>query len=266
MKTQLSILFLIMAGLLMPAHDLAAQDPAKKAHSRYGFSLGFSHSQVKDLALVPIVHKGPGFIAGAIFSRADDKGDHRLEFNGGFNSLKSSFEEEAGSFLINTSLRYRYGHRIFPGNEKSAFYLGGRIGLEATEGIYENWDENHYYWLTSYSLGLNGLYVLKLTGLTRLTCEVNLPIVALVSRTPVKNQLHEEQAQFTAVVTRIHENPKAVTWPAHFSPDVRIGYNYDIKGKVTQAFFWQVNLINNSISGSDRVRMIHHQIGIEFLF
>lgn len=266
MKTQVITFILLITGIWLPGNHLVGQDTEKKGESRFGFDLGFSHSQVKDYALIQLAHKGPGFRTGFVFTRVTSKNNHRLSLNGGFNSLKSSFEEEAGTYLLNTSLKYRYSRRIVSFNEKSKLFLGGRIALEATQGIYENWDENHYYWLTGYSLGVNGLYSLSLPDDKLLTCEISLPILTLASRTPGTNLRHEEQAQFSAIISRVHENPKAATWPDHFAVEVRMSYHYDVRGKFWQSVFWQFNHVNNKIAGSDRIRMIDHEIGFEFLF
>ena len=255
-----------MAGFLVETTIAIAQAPDKIDRSTFGFSVGLSHFQLKERLINNLAHTGWGFCAGGIYLKPAVRSNHRLAFNVGFNMLKSAFEEESSTYLIHSSLTYRYNYRIISINDRTDLYIGGQAGMEATQGIYENWDENHFYWLTAYTLGLNGRLQINVSDRSAFSFEGNLPFIALVSRTPATRLIHEDNPVFSSVVGKIHEHPSLASWPDHFAVEFKLGYTFSFKGKSRQTIFWQGNYISNDIARSKKINIINHTAGIEFLF
>jgi len=263
MKT---IYFYIMLILFFICEETISQGRNESVGSIFGFNAGISHYQVKERNLNGLVHRGPGFNTAAVYENYSAKLIQRLELMIGVGFLKTGFEEEGGTFLIHSSLSYQYDRLVAVFNDRWGLYLGGMAGLGARQGIYENWDENHFYWLTSYSLGFNTIVTFEFSGRSGISFETSTPLLSLISRTPRTLQFHEASPEFRYVIEQVHQDLSLEILPKHFSLELKAAYHLKLRGNVKQTFFWRMNYLNNRVSSSGQLKLFNHTFGIEFLF
>lgn len=232
----------------------------------FGFNVAVSHYQVKEYNLNSLVHSGPGLNIAGVYEHYSDGSRQRLELLAGMNFLKSKFETEAGSYLIQSSLNYRIGRRVVSCFNGMELYLGGSAGLNAVQGIYDNWDVNHFYWLTSYSVGLHAMSHIRIGRRGSVSLEATLPMIAVISRTPADLFHHEDNPDFLYVIDRIHRDPSLESLPSHFAPEVKLSCHTVLRGQARQTLFWKLSHVKNHVDASDPLLTIQHAFGIEFLF
>ena len=263
MKTRKSYMMLI---LLLACVNIYTQNSDKSKEPGFGFNVGISHFQVKERNINGLVHRGPGFNAAAVYTQSSTNALQRFELMGEINFLKSKFDSETGTYLIRSSINYRYNRHVATFNGGIDLFLGGTASLDASQGIFESWDVNHFYWLTSYSLGFTGTIRYKLSERNAITLDFGTPLLSVISRTPSRQLYHEDNPEFTYVVEKIHENPSLESWPNHLSLELKLAYHLKVKEKSSRTLFWKFNYVNNNVSNSNQFRFITHAFGIEFLF
>jgi hypothetical protein len=190
-----------------------------------------------------------------------------MEIMAGVNLLQTDYEPEIGSFLIQLSTRYSFSrHAASFSNGKGDLYLGGRADLNASQGIYTNWDVNHFYWLTAYSIGFNSIVQYKIPNKSAISAELGLPLLSLVSRTPDRLLFHEAKPEFLYVINQVHQNPSLEVPSGHLNLELRLAYHRKIGKNAAQAIFWQFNYVRTHVKSSSEFQQINHALGIEFLF
>jgi hypothetical protein len=221
---------------------------------------------VKERLLNDLVHRGKGFFMGGIYTISSSYSNQRLEINAGFNMLKSSFEHESGSYLINFAMAYRNNFRIAAIGDKTSLFLGGLAEFYTHQAIFENWDKNHFYWLTSYSIGLNSSLKYDLSSNRSIRFEIGLPVLSLLSRPSQQILIYEDKPDISYIVKRIHNDPSLHTLSNHFAFELTLRYILDMKGKKWQSIYLRCSGINNNINGSEKINLISHTIGYEIHF
>lgn len=260
-KIALSI-FLLIAII----SNSTAQGRADSVRSMYGFNIGLEHYQVKEHLINGLNHKGMGLMISGVYIRSLPVSSHKVEIRAGMASLKTSMEVESESFLSNFQLIYHYNHRLVSMGPKDYLSLGGLIAMHLNQGIYQNWDENHFYWLTTYCIGFEGLLIHNFSDKSRMVLEFNFPIIDLVSRTPAERRIHEDNTSFDYVLSTVNNHPVLTSWPDHFAMDWKLGYTLFSKRGIQQTIFWQIEYINNQMPDSRRFTSVGQTFGFEILF
>lgn len=260
-KIALSI-FLLIAFISIST----ARDRADSVRSMFGFNIGLEHYQIKEHLINGLNNKGMGLMISGLYLRSLPVSNHKVEIRVGFASLKTSLEIESESFLSNLQLVYHYNRRLVSMSPKDNLSLGGLIALHLNQGIYQNWDANHFYWLTTYCLGFEGLYMHNFSDKSRMVLEFNFPIIDLVSRTPAERRIHEDNASFKYVLSTMNNNQVLTSWPNHFAMDWKLGYTLFSKRGIQQTIFWQIEYINNQMADSRRFTSVGQTFGFEILF
>jgi hypothetical protein len=263
MKTMILFLMLI---LVFCGNNTFSQINNENIGPNFGFYAGISHYQGKERSINGLVHSGPGFNAAFVLSYKCSNSIHRLELMAGLNFLKTYFESETGSFLIQSFARYSIISQVASLKERFNLFIGGQAKLRASQGIYTNWDVNHFYWLTSYSLGFNGIANYEISNKSAISVELGLPLLSLISRTPESLLFHEANPEFLYVVNQVHQNP-SIEFPLnHFNPELKLAYHRDAGKKAIQTIFWRFSYIDNNVEGSCEIKIMNHAFGVEFLF
>lgn len=160
---------------------LLSTTPAAAADHDLSLGLGAVHQQLREELIRPLRWDGPGGVLEVRWGILG--GDHRIE---------------TGLRLPLAIVENRYGH----GAAATGFRLGSRItwasaalangtlslggGLQGEEALFYSWDwdEEHLYWLTSWSLGPVASWERPLGPRQSLNLSLFVPIAALVSRPP----------------------------------------------------------------------------------
>ena len=252
--------------LVISGNSIFSQTGGQDTGANIGFYAGISHGQLKENSLNGLVHSGPGFSAAAVYANRCSNSLHRLELMAGLNLLKTDYEPEIGSFLIQLSARYSINCHVTKLNDRFNLYVGGLAKLEASQGIYTNWDVNHFYWLTAYSIGFNSIANYKISNKSAVSADFGLPVLSLISRPPERLLFHEAKAEFIYVVNQVHQNPSLEFPFHHFNPELRLAYHRKIGNKAIQTIFWRFDYVRSKTKVSREFQNINNALGIEFLF
>ena len=259
-------LFSIIVFIILFADNSNAQKAEGFPEKFSGLKLGYSYNELQESSLNRIKHAGNGFLAGWFFEKLNEKTVKGFEFQLITNMLKSSYETEPASLNFNLPLNYHYLFNLYNPNLSTNFYVGGYAGMNFNIEYFDNWDENHFYWMTNYSLGSDFRFDYSLTQRRKLQIEAKFPLISLVSRPPAQTMKIQSKSGFFDIVNEIHENPHFAFIDKHFEFKILIRYNLFDSGKIQSNVFWQMHYLRNKVAGSEQVKMVNHSFGIELCF
>jgi len=156
MKMLKRMAFVLIAVSLNLRIAFAGDEPEAGSND-FGLAIGPAGYQVKENVLNKIRHKGTFISGGLFYERSRQLSRQKFEFYAIFSRLESRYDSDKASIVINPSLDYRYARRIERIHQNIALFAGGIAGFDSHIAYYENWDESHFYWLTSYYLGFAGM-------------------------------------------------------------------------------------------------------------
>jgi hypothetical protein len=241
-------------------------DPTQNYRKDTGFRLGISLNDTRETLFSNITHSGPGFLAGFIIESTKGLIIKRFDLGLNANFLKSSFETETGSGNFHISVNYRYLFRLNNNESKKGFYLGPLAGTDILISYYENWDENHYYWLTAYRLGADMRFEFNTVSDNVLQFECNMPLMSLVSRPPERFLSTQAESKVSDILETIHKDIKVLLPLSHLSCHLKAGYSFRNLKKFKPALFWQFYYLRNNKSDSRQLTIINQTFGAEFYF
>jgi hypothetical protein len=262
MKTKIYLLVMISFVLT----DKSLGQEFNQIFSRYtGITLGMDFMEMQETSLNRAIHKGPGVYFGFFTEKQRGRTIQRLEFLLSSQFMKSAYEQETSTFSFTGQLKYRYlinicDPEVFPG-----IYIGGSASANTQISYFDNWDENHFFWLTSYSIGLDSRIERRLRK-NKIQIEAGLPLLTLASRPPVECIETQFSSDLFNVVQRLNENPRIVSPFRHFSGHVSLRYCFDENAKVKKNLLWQTNYLNNALPGSGKLKSFTHRLGLELYF
>jgi len=262
MKTR--VYLLVMISFVLTGKSLGQE--LNQIFPRYiGITLGMDFMAIQETSLNRAIHKGPGMYLGFFTEKQRGRTIHRLEFNMSSHFMKSAYEEEVSTFNFTGQLRYRYLINICDPEASQGVYMGGSASINTQISYFDNWDENHFFWLTAYSLGLDSRIEKRLRK-NKIRIEAGLPLLSLASRPPVEFTETQFSSDFSSVVKKLNENPRIVSPFSHFSGHVSLRYCFDENSRVKKNLLWQTNYLNNELPGSGKLKSFTHRLGFELYF
>lgn len=262
MKTKIILLIIIsffMAGKL-PGQEFQQIFP------RYtGITMGLDFKEMKETSLNRAIHKGPGLYFGVFTEIQRGRTVQRVEFLLASHFMKSAYEQSISTFNFTGKLKYRYLINIGDPDVVPGIYIGGSASLNTQISYFDNWDENHFFWLTGYSIGLDSR-IEKSLGRNKIQIDAGLPLVTLASRPPVEFADTQFSSDISAVAKKLNENPRIVSPFRHFSGYVSLRYCFDENSKVRKNLLWQTDYLHNELPASGKLKSFTHRLGLELYF
>lgn len=235
----------------------------KKLH---GPQLGISANKLQDASLSKVLHQGPGFYFGTFTEKSTGLSFQRIEVSLAANFLKSNYEIENSSFHFQLPFKYTYLRSLRKLEKGPAIYFGGFASFAANIEYFDNWDQNHFYWLTSYNLGVDFRTELHLSSKGKLQVESNIPIISLISRPPEQITNTQASSSFFNILKTIHTNPTIAFPIQHLSFCFGVRYIFFNKRKIQPALVWKLQYLKNNTRESRSLKIMNQTIGIEFYF
>lgn len=234
----------------------------------FGFTIGLSRNQVKEKVLNNIRHQGTFFPSpiSFVYENVKINSIQRFEFNLFFTGLKSRYDPDVSSLMIHPDINYRYIWKINKANETWGFYLGGITGLNMQLGWYDNWDDSHLYWLTSYYLGADGRLDYTLSNKSSFYLDISFPLLSVVSRPPERFLYKVVNPEFSWIISEIHENLRLTSVHQYFAMNVDFAYELRYSEKSKLRIFWRIYYLNSNMDYSKNLRVISHTVGATILF
>lgn len=259
------LLTMIVLIGIFPDNSVAQQ--AEKAPGKMsGIRFGVSYNELQEVALNRILHKGSGFTGGWFLEKSIGKTVRYFDLQLATIMLKSPFEKEISTYHFNIPASFHYLFDIYRGIPSTGFYAGGFAKMSLNIEYFENWDENHFYWLTAYSLGPDFRIEHCFPWKHKLLVEANLPVIALISRPPSNIMEIQSKTGLFNVAKKIHENPSVAFIDKNLEINFRARYSFTESKKIQPKLFWQIHYISNQIHNSERLKMINYSMGVEICF
>lgn len=258
--------FIILVLLILSLQKCFSQEENTYNKNDFGMTVGLTDYQVRDKVLNNIRHRGIFPSLGFSYEWIRAVKRQRIELYLIFNMLKSRYDPDHNTFIINPSLNYSYVRKVKEINPKIDLLIGGITGLHSHQAYFGNWDDSHIYWLTYYYIGFDGVLTYQKSQKSSFYFEIEIPILALVSRPPERFLYKIMDDKFSWIVHEIHTNLKFTSIHQHFVLNMNLGYDFSYSDKFQQRVYWRFSYINNSISYSKNISILTHTLGATFLF
>lgn len=245
---------------------LAGQELPHASSARHGFTLGVSLYEVRDEVLNGLRHRGPSISAGLFRERVSDEAMRRIEVSFAFAPLADRYSPDRSSLLFQPAFDLRYVRNAVQVSEDLSLFLGGTAGWISRFSFYENWDQAHAYWLTSWYLGLSAGLFRSLDNGGALFLEMDVPLLAVVSRPPGRFEYKEFNPDLGWVLKEIHSDPRLTSIQQHTSVTATLSYLRPGGGFLGHRIFWQTAFTSNRLPNSRPFTALTHTLGISHPF
>ena len=258
--------YVILILIFLHQSIIFAQGKNESNSNDFGLSVGLAEYQVKEKVLNNIRHQGLFPSLGFSYEKIREVSQQKFELNLNFNLLKSRYDPEAASIVINPSISYRYARMVKNITPDIHLFLGGIAGFNSYSAYHLNWDDSHIYWLTAYDLGVDCIFIYQRPNKHSFMLEINMPVVALVSRPPERFLYKVLNPKFSWLISEFHDNMRLTSIHQHFAIDMNLAYKFRYSKKFEQRLFWQFSYLNNNMSYSKEISILTHTFGVTFLF
>jgi hypothetical protein len=252
--------------ILLSMGVVFSQDTAEAAETDVGLSLGVAEYQVRENVLNSIRHRGTLGSGGFFYERTKEISRQKVEFHLIFSKLESRYDPDKSTFAVNPSVSYRYARKVKNINQSMSIFLGGIIGLEMHHEWFDNWDDSHLYWLTSYHLGVDGILTYQNSPDSEFFLEISTPVVALISRPPERFLYKVANPKFSWAVDELHSNLRLTSVHEHFVLSMNLGYKFRYNARFEQGLYWRFSYTKNSVPYSKDIVILTHAFGASFVF
>lgn len=191
---------------------------AQDRHTWIGVDLNIGSIRLKEDGLNSLVHKGPFIVTGlTLANESREDLSHRLYFNFGIGLLKSRFEEDNNSTYWNPQLQYFLTKYII-----NSIAVGGYLSGEYLVMEFENWDDSHIYWVTSYQIGpVINIDNIPFKGFYANFC---FPLFAIVSRSRNEITNKVDSGEFLDIFNLIHSNAAIISFIKYQVYNINLRY------------------------------------------
>ena len=263
MKITTFSFIVLMSSFIKVAQPQGAFDTGS---NDFGFTFGLNEYQVKENVLNNIRHRGMMPFLGFSYEKSKELSKHKAEFFLNINALKSRYDPDRSSIVINPALSYRYARKVKDLNPQFKLFLGGIAGLNSHGAFFDNWDDSHLYWLTSYSLAIDGILTYQKSKNGYFYLELHSPVLALISRPPDRLLYKVINPTFSWIISEYHRNLRLTSIHEHFEVNVDLAYRFIYSNKFIQSVFWRLHYVRNSMNYSKNISILTYQLGFTFLF
>jgi hypothetical protein len=231
-----------------------------------GFHIGISHTDLKEESLNRAIHKGPGLMGAIYFERSDGKSVKKVKMELGSSFLSSDYEGETSSYLFSGSASFSYLQNLEIAPPAFGFYLGGRVKAATAIEYFDNWDESHFYWTTSYSLGVDFRGSYSFGRNSRISLEVDFPVLSLVSRPPSKFMTTQSSPALAEVLRELNQDLQFLSVGDFRNLNIQLKFSLRNPKKFVPSIFWKFSDMHINMNGSNPMKYISHTLGIEYRF
>ncbi|MFC1726415.1 hypothetical protein ACFL4T_12375 [candidate division KSB1 bacterium] len=257
---------LVLIIFLFGLNSAVSQEKVNTPGNDFGVTIGIPCFQVKEKVLNNIRHGGSLFSFALSYEKPRETSFKAFEFYYSVSMLKSRYDPENASYAFSTKIDYRYLKKAGEFNDKYSVFAGVITGLNSQLMFYDNWDDSHLYWLTSYYLGVDGMLNYKKSEKSTIFLEINTPIAALVSRPEARILYKTVNPEFSWIIKKLHENLRLTSIHQHFVFNMSLGYTYRPSAKFGYRLFWRFSYLKNSMSYSKDLSIVNHVFGVTLLF
>ncbi len=256
----------IIPLLLLGAGSVRAQETHRADTKDLGFAIGLVEYQTRDRVLNNARHRGM-LVTGSFFRvRTRDLSQRRFDLDVAYSRLGSRFERERSSYASTLALAYSYTRRIAAAPQGVTVFIGGVTGFDSHLAYYENWDDSHVYWLTSYYLGFRGRLTYPIREGRSAFVSLSVPLAAVVSRPEERILYKMLDPNVGWIISKIHDNLRLTSIHEHLSLDATAGLITGDPDAVRLGVFWRFVFVRNTVGSSREISILNHRVGVMFVF
>lgn len=263
MKKSLILYSLILFKLSSSTFSQVTGDTVKKLS---GFQLGISHMDLREQSLNTAMHRGPGLMGALYLERSNNRSVKIWHMELGSSFLRSNYEGETSSYWISGSACFRYLRNITHETPRWNLHVGGKLNTSSSIEYFDNWDESHYYWITSYSFGADIRLTWTLGGNSIIQLETDFPLLSLVSRPPARFSYTQSSPALRDVLRDINRDLSMLSPEAYRNFTLQLSYSFRSPMKYVPAIFWRFNDMYINKLGTGQLRSRGHSLGVKFRF
>jgi hypothetical protein len=263
MKKSIILFSVILFKLSCSTFSQAKEDTGR---TRAGFQMGISHMDLKEQSLNRATHNGPGIMGGLHLERSNTRSIKMLNMELGSNFLRSRYEGETSSYRISGSASFSYLRNIIHEAPPWNFHLGGKVKAFSAIEYFDNWDESHFYWITSYSFGADLRLTYSFGDNSIIQLEADFPLFSLVSRPPAKFSDTQSSPALRDVLRDLNRDLRILSPEAYRNFTIQLSYSLRSPKKFVPAIFWRFNDMYINKDGSGQLKSRGHTLGLKFRF
>jgi len=158
----------------------AVAPTGRGTHFCIGLLLGYD--EARDDLLLPMRWGGLGLGLRGGFERVGERTYQQAVLLFPVSLMQNRFDHKA--LALGLEARYTIEGLFRRSIASGTASFGGQLKWDLHDGFYQSWDEEHIYWLTAYSVGPHGAWRRATGPGATLGIEVDLPLIAAVSRPP----------------------------------------------------------------------------------
>ncbi len=184
--------------------------------------LGLPYLQARDDVLRPLRWGGPG---GSLRLGWQHAGDavHRVALDVPIAFLQTRYAHEG--LALTPRLAYSYLRPVASLGKAGALWVGGQLQGQLALHYFEQWDEEHLYWLTTYDAALHAAWALPLGASHQMSARLSVPLVTLVSRPPAtRDNKIDDLKNPGAWLTTSHQGLRPALPPEHLAVQAELAY------------------------------------------
>jgi hypothetical protein len=255
----LSLEIRIAALLFILFGSAMAQNPEpKKIRHSFGYALGAV--QIKEMNLIPKVHRG---VSNGIYYSFEKMGNkyQSFSFSIGYGKLKTEIEEEAVSFNAGAAFNYSYTFQIIH-TVNFKYFSGPLVSFTSSLSEYENWDEAHAYWGNSLSLGPGNHFFINLKNRNYLAAHLNITIIGFYTRPDCMRLYANEYWTFSNIIKIMNRDYRFGLWSHTFQMNFSAEYRIPLFGNTPLAISYSFYYSRIKAEDGNSLSEIIHKMGI----
>jgi hypothetical protein len=257
--------FLLISIFVLISNGMYGQktDSSSEQHKTYSFHLQMGQNQVKEMELLPLVHKG--MMTDFSFETEKVKSSMRqFQFLVTYSRLKTSLEEMAKSGNIRLGLNYSYNFLIFQKNNVR-YYMGPQTSLCYSYMLYPNWDDSHGYWADYWSIGPNNIFSVSLRHESEWFTSLNFPLFSLISRPEEIRPFKMDDSSFGGILKALNSKIEPGFMDKILEINFKTEYRFPVFVTKREAITFNMNVTRISGNEGQPVFQIINMFGIKIM-
>ena len=256
----LPILIFILTGNLIKGQDTDLSSNHAKTYS-VNFQMGLN--QIKELNLLPLVHKGR--LTELSFETEKIKSSLRhFQFSFLYSRIKTGEEEMAKSGNMQLGLDYSYNFLIFQKNNLR-YYLGPQASLCYSYMLYPNWDDSHGYWADYLSFGPNNILSLSVKNEREWFTSLDFSLISFFSRPEENRPYKMDDSSLGGILKAMNSNIESGSVNKALQINFKTEYRFPIFVKKREAITYNMKIIRLSQKNEQPVFQVNWQVGIKIM-
>lgn len=229
----------------------------------YSVNLRFGMNQIREMNLLPLVHKGT--ITELSFETEKIKGSLRhfqLFFT--YSRIKTSLEEMSPSGNIRLGMDYSYNFLIVR-NNNLRYYLGPQTSLCYSFMLFPNWDESHSYWANYLSVGANNILSVAVRNKSEWFTSLNFSVASLFSRPDEIRPYKMDDNSAMGILSALNSNIETGSMNKLLQINLRTEYRFPVFVNKKEAITFNMDILRLSGNSGQPVLQIINSIGLKIM-